>query len=120
MSKKTTAATSCCTDLASAIDPRFFKALCDPTRIALLVRLATCGRPCTVSEIATCCPIDLSVVSRHLARLRDAGIVHGTRRGKEVLYSVRFSSISAALRNMADAIDACCPPVRSKTKERRS
>ncbi len=116
MSKR--APRDCCVHLASALDPQFFKALCDPNRVAILVRLATCGRACTVSEVASCCPIDISVVSRHLGQLRDAGIVAAERRGKEVYYAVRFTSISAALRTLADAIDACCPPARTEKKNR--
>ncbi|MCK6456375.1 MAG: metalloregulator ArsR/SmtB family transcription factor [Phycisphaerae bacterium] len=116
MSKRRPATPKCCSDLTAAINPRFFKALCDPTRVAILVRLATCGRPCTVSEVANGCPIDVSVVSRHLAQLRDAGMAAGERRGKEVYYAVRFSAIASTLRHLADAIDACCPPTWSKPK----
>jgi DNA-binding transcriptional ArsR family regulator len=118
--RRAAAASGCCADLAAALDPRFFKALCDPTRVAILVRLATCGRACTVGEVAACCPIDVSVVSRHLGQLRDAEIVAAERRGREVYYAVRFSSISSALRTLADAIDACCTPIRRKTKENRA
>ena len=101
------------------MDPRFFKALCAPGRLAILARLAACGRACTVSEIASCCPIDLSVVSRHLRLLKDAGIVAAERRGKEVYYSVRFGSITGSLRSLADAIDTCCPPVKTRRRENR-
>jgi ArsR family transcriptional regulator len=120
MSKQRSVAAKDCADLASALDPRFFKALADPTRLALLVRLATCGGPCTVNELALCCPIDVSVVSRHLGRLRDAGIIEATRRGKEVYYIVRFDAFSAALRSLTAAIDDCCPTSRAKRKEKRT
>ncbi|MEK6643535.1 MAG: metalloregulator ArsR/SmtB family transcription factor [Planctomycetota bacterium] len=109
-----------CCDLAGILPPRFFKALGDPNRIALLARLARCGRPCGVTEMSACCPIDFSVTSRHLAVLRDAGIIHAERRGKEVFYTVRFQEISAALRAMADALDACCPPRATRKKGTRS
>ncbi len=92
------------------IDPRFFKALSDPNRIALLVRLARCGRPCSVSELNACCPVDLSVVSRHLAVLRDAGLLEARREGKEVRYSVQYDDIVKTLRGIADAVEVCCPP----------
>ena len=75
----------------------------------MLVRLAERGRPSTVSEIAGCCDVDLSVVSRHLAVLREARIVQATRRGREVLHEVRYAAMSSVLRRMADAIDDCCP-----------
>lgn len=100
---------ACCTRLESLLSPRFFKALSDPSRIALLVRLAEAGEPRTVSEAARGSRVDLSVVSRHLAILRDAGIVQCVKRGKEVLCSVQTAALSGMLRELADAIDACCP-----------
>jgi DNA-binding transcriptional ArsR family regulator len=99
---------ACCPEIGELLEPRFFKALCEPNRIALLVRLARCCRPSTVSEIAECCPVDMSVVSRHLGMLRDAGILCAQKRGKEVYYSVRFSELATTLRSLADAVEACC------------
>ena len=103
-------ATACCQQLGALLDPRLFKALCDPNRLALLVQLSRCGSSCTVSQAAECCPVNISVVSRHLAMLRDAGILNAQKRGKEVHYSVRYPELAATLRGIADAIEACCPP----------
>ncbi len=101
---------ACCSDgLENSIPASFFKALGDPNRVALLARLAVCGRPATVSEIACCLPIDLSVVSRHLAQLREAGILESEKRGKEVLYFVRYQEVVSLLRTIADSIEQCCP-----------
>lgn len=99
----------CCERAEELLDPELFRALCDPTRLFVLMRLAERGDASTVSEVAGCCPVDLSVVSRHLATLRRAGVVTAERRGKENLYTVRYSALAATLRRMADAIDACCP-----------
>ncbi len=101
------------------LDPRFFKALCDPTRISLLLRLVRRDAASTVSQVSACCPVNISVVSRHLATLRDAGIVSAKKRGKEVYYSVRFPELSGTLRAMADAIDACCPAGESPIETKR-
>lgn len=109
----------CCADVSTLVEPRLFKALCDPNRIALLARLAQCGRPCTVGEISCCCPVDLSVVSRHLGILRDAGVLESQRKGKQVYYSVRFNEIAMTLRSIADAIEACCSPQIPPRKERK-
>jgi DNA-binding transcriptional ArsR family regulator len=98
-----------CPAVGRILDPRFFRALGDPNRIHLLARLARCRGPCTVSQLAACCPVDLSVVSRHLTILRDAGILEARKRGKEVFYTVRFDTLAGALHRMADAIEACCP-----------
>ncbi len=106
----------CCQNLGTVMEPGFFKALCDPGRIAMLVRLAQCCKPCTVTEVADGCPVDVSVVSRHLAMLRDAGVLEAERKGKEVYYSVRYSAITATLRAIADCIEACCPPKDGPTK----
>ena len=98
-----------CANMGRLLEPRFFKALGDPNRVALLSRLAKCRRPCGVSELVGCCSVDISVVSRHLAMLRDAGILHAEKRGKEVYYSVRCKEVVSTLRRIADAIEACCP-----------
>ena len=103
----------CCGNLEQLLEPRFFKALCEPSRLALLAQLAQCGRPCTVTELARCCPQNFSVVSRHLVVLRDAGILAAEKRGKEVHYCVQFTNLAGTLRTIADAIDACCPPPTS-------
>lgn len=99
----------CCPDLARVLEADFFKALGDPRRLAILLRLLRLGRAANVSEIAACCPTDLSVVSRHLARLRSAGVVTAQKTGKEVYYSVPCDRLADVLRAMADAIRACCP-----------
>ena len=100
--------TRCCRRVEKSIPPGFFRALSDPTRLALLVQLAGCRRPCTVSELAECCPVDVSVVSRHLAILRDAGLLDANRKGKQVHYAVRYDEVTGALRSVADAIESCC------------
>lgn len=98
----------CCRRLERSVEPAFFRALSDPTRLELLVQLAGCRRPCTVGELAGCCPVDLSVVSRHLATLRDAGLVEAEKRGKEVYYAVKVREVSETLRCIADALEGCC------------
>lgn len=100
---------SCSDELARWLTPAFFKALGDPNRLALLLHLAQGGKEQTVTDVSCCCPIDLSVVSRHLGVLRDAGILAAEKRGREVYYSVRVEELTALLRNLADALEACCP-----------
>ena len=99
----------CCPAIDELLEARFFKALCDPSRIGILARLAQSCEPRTVSDIASCCLTNVSVVSRHLAMLRDVGILHAEKRGKEVYYAVRYPELAATLRRIADAIEACCP-----------
>ncbi|MFN7952380.1 MAG: metalloregulator ArsR/SmtB family transcription factor [bacterium] len=103
-------AEGCCPSLGELLSTRFFKALCDPNRVGILSQLATAGQPTKVSEVAACCTTDLSVVSRHLKTLLDAGILAAERNGREVRYTVRFGEVARTLRAIADAIEACCPP----------
>jgi DNA-binding transcriptional ArsR family regulator len=109
-SEQTDLPRSCCPDLAALIDPSLFKALSDPSRVALLARLGRAGRPTTVTEAASCCPVDVSVVSRHLTVLRRAGVVESAKTGREVRYTLSPSAAAATLRSLADALEACCPP----------
>ena len=108
---------ACCSDLRSLLTPQLFKALCDPNRLTILARLAECYDELSVSQVARCCPIDISVVSRHLATLRDAGILRSTRRGKEVFYSVQADTLVKTLRAIADEIESCCTPNKEKDDE---
>lgn len=98
----------CSLDLSSLLPPDFFKALADPSRLEILCRLAMGREAQTVSEVASCCPQSISVVSRHLGSLRDAGIVRCTKRGREVRCEVAFDVVVRTLRDLADALEACC------------
>ncbi len=99
----------CCSGLKGLLEPRLFKALSDPKRLSLLVRLAEQREACTVGAIAEGSGVDLSVVSRHLGILRDAGVIDFQKRGKEVWCVVQTGVIAKVLRDLADALDACCP-----------
>lgn len=96
--------------LAAGLPVSFFKALADPNRVALVSWLTWQRQPRTVTEIAEsgCCPVDLSVVSRHLGLLRDAGVLESERRGREVYYWVGVGPLVTALRRMADLLETCC------------
>ena len=91
------------------LDADLFKALSDPTRLILLACLSKCGRACSVGEVAECCAVDMSVVSRHLSMMEDAGILQARKEGRTVFYSVRYRELTGMLRALADAIDQCCP-----------
>jgi ArsR family transcriptional regulator len=99
----------CCTSLSEWLSPRLFKALADPNRVAMLVHIAENRGEQTVSEVARGFSIDISVVSRHLSILRDAGILQAEKRGREIFYSVRIAALVDTLRQLADALESCCP-----------
>lgn len=102
-------AVRCCGPIDELLDPGLFKALCDPTRAKLVACLAKCGRPCSVSEVAECCSVDFSVVSRHLALMARAGVLESVKEGRTVHYRVRFTELVATLRGLAAAIETYCP-----------
>ena len=87
---------------------KVFKALADPKRLSLLVRVAEERSPSTVSHLAKGSGVDLSVVSRHLAMLREAGVIKCEKHGKEVLYTLQTDVVVRTLRQLADALECCC------------
>ncbi len=102
-------ASTCGGPIDDLLDPVLFKSLCDPTRARLLACLIKCSRACTVSEVAECCSVDLSVVSRHLKLLEHAGVLESVKCGRQVSYVVCYRDLCATLRTLAKAIDAYRP-----------
>jgi DNA-binding transcriptional ArsR family regulator len=102
-------ARACCSNLAGLLSPKLFKALSDPKRLSLLLRMAEEQEPCTVSEIAKGSGVDLSVVSRHLGILREAGVILCVKRGKEVRCALQPTRVAKLLRDLAAALEDCCP-----------
>lgn len=86
-----------------------FKVLSDPNRLNLVTELCRC-REANVSELSLCCSIDVSVVSRHLAKLKGAGVLGAHKKGKEVFYDLKGAELAALLRELADEIEqaTCC------------
>ena len=70
-----------------------FKALSDPTRIAIVNQLAS-GDECCVCNLE---PLGLSqpTISHHLKILREAGLVESTRRGTWAYYSLVPEAVGA-------------------------
>jgi ArsR family transcriptional regulator len=83
-----------------------FKALGDQNRMALFERLCSKKGKNSVKELSTCCDLDLSVVSRHLAHLKKAGALNARKDGREVLYEVNGKELAANLRALADYIES--------------
>jgi DNA-binding transcriptional ArsR family regulator len=102
-------ASRCCGPIDDLLDAELFKALGEPTRLKLLSCLAKCGRACSVTELAECCVVDFSVVSRHLGVLERAGILTAEKAGRTVFYSVRYAHLTSAFRDLAKALDGCRP-----------
>ena len=62
-----------------------FGALADPSRVYLVERLAVLGTA-TPTELADELPITRQAVTKHLATLEQAGLVSGTREGRNTVY----------------------------------
>ncbi|AXJ07521.1 transcriptional regulator [Pseudomonas fluorescens] len=95
-----------------SLDGAFFKALCEPPRIAVLKRVLLLGRA-DVTEIAAELPQERSVVSRHLQVLLDAGIVRAAKEGRHMFYEVDGPAIikrlEAILLHTKSIVPLCCP-----------
>jgi DNA-binding transcriptional ArsR family regulator len=70
-------------------DPRIplLKELADPVRLRIVDRLGHLG-PATVSQLAAAQDLPLPVVSNHLKRLREAGLVRVERTGRHAVYEL--------------------------------
>jgi DNA-binding transcriptional ArsR family regulator len=64
-----------------------FAALADPSRRFVLERLAARGTA-SQSELAGELPVTRQAVAKHLATLRDAGLVRAARHGRETRYEL--------------------------------
>jgi DNA-binding transcriptional ArsR family regulator len=81
--------------IASLVDPpeelrvlrTFHKALADVNRLRIVRRLAQ--GPSTVTELIEHVGLSQPLVSHHLKRLRDAGLVETRRVGRETVCSLR-------------------------------
>ncbi|MCE5268041.1 MAG: metalloregulator ArsR/SmtB family transcription factor [Planctomycetaceae bacterium] len=70
---------------------RIVKAMAHPTRLFIVDELAR-GERC-VCELTEMVGVDMSTISRHLAMLKNAGIVEDRKRGAQVYYSLRVRCV---------------------------
>jgi len=87
---------------------KVIKALAHPARLLIVEELAEHEERC-VCELTDLVGTDMSTVSRHLAQLRDAGIVEVEKRGQMAFYRNRvkcllefFDCIESVLRCNAE------------------
>ncbi len=78
-----------------------FSALADPTRRLVLQRVAQQG-DVTATELASHLPVSRQAVSKHLEALGAAGLIHGSKVGREVQYRVTPEPLTGAVRWMLD------------------
>jgi DNA-binding transcriptional ArsR family regulator len=93
---------------ATAELDELWSAVADPTRRRMLDALLDRGEA-TATVLAGQLPVTRQAVAKHLAVLDRAGLVEGTRRGREVRYAIRpqrLAAASSALTQVAAAWDA--------------
>jgi DNA-binding transcriptional ArsR family regulator len=79
-----------------------FRALADPTRRRILELLAR--KDLTAGEIAERFPIAFASVSRHLALLKDAGLVEAEREGQFIRYRLNTTVYQEVVRYLMNVL----------------
>ena len=107
MKKLAVLAQSCCAPGAPPLDAgvaedlaKRFRALADPTRIAIVNRLAGAGEVC-VCELVAEFELSQPTISHHLRILRDAGLVDSSRRGTWAYYRIVPETVQGLARTLA-------------------
>ena len=112
-------------ECVSVFDTTFFKALCEPSRIAVLKEVILLGRA-DIAAIAERLPQDRSVIARHLQQLAAANIVSAEKQGRHVFYQVdpaaianRLETITETTHKLAAAMSSCISAPGVKESRRR-
>jgi DNA-binding transcriptional ArsR family regulator len=71
---------------------KIIKALAHPARLLIVDELADHGERC-VCDLTEVIGSDMSTVSRHLAQLKEAGIIEDEKRGKMIFYRLRVKCL---------------------------
>jgi ArsR family transcriptional regulator len=71
---------------------KIVKAMAHPARLLIVDELSKCGERC-VCELTEMVGTDMSTVSRHLAQLKQAGLVEDEKRGQMVFYRLRVKCV---------------------------
>jgi DNA-binding transcriptional ArsR family regulator len=78
-----------------------FAALGESTRLALVARLCAEG-PLSIARLSQDAGITRQAITRHLETLADAGVVHGTRTGRERIWAIETRRLEKARRCLDD------------------
>jgi len=75
-----------------------FKALGSPLRLAVVTALDDAG-PLCVHELVSRLAVPQPLVSQHLRVLREADVLRGVRRGKEIAYEIADAHVAHVVRD---------------------
>lgn len=89
---------------------KVIKALAHPTRLFIVEELAKEGR--CVNDLTGMVCVDVSTVSKHLAVLREAGIVDFEKKGLQVCYRLRMNCAPDLLKCIDSMIAKNCAAKR--------
>jgi len=78
-----------------------FRALADPTRVAIVNRLASCDE-CCVCDLNDAFDLSQPTISHHLKVLRDAGLVESSRRGTWAYYRLVPEAVRALRQTLGE------------------
>ena len=83
---------------------RLLKVLAHPVKLEILQYLGGNG-PMDVSSLCECVGADceISMMSHHLAKMKDNGILKSEKRGKQVFYAIADTTVLSLL----DCLDQC-------------
>lgn len=96
----------CCQgDIAKTLET--ISAVTDQTRLQIIFFLGN-NRAC-VNEIAGNFKLSRPAISHHLKILKNCGILQNEKVGQETYYFLIRDNLVKMLRNLADAIETCCP-----------
>ena len=89
-----------------------FKALGSPLRLAVVTTLDEEG-PLCVHELVSRLDVPQPLISQHLRVLREADLVRGVRRGKEIAYEIADAHVAHVVRDaVRHAAEAARRPAR--------
>ena len=99
-------------ELTKNFDLKFFKTMSEPERLEILKFLMINGRS-DIGTIAEHMPQDRSVVSRHLNRMHEAGILNCEKETRHMYYEINGQAFVDKLEKITGQIRqcmaACCP-----------
>ena len=85
-------------DEVNLLHAKLCRAVGDPKRLQILYALA--AEPCSVGGLADLLETPQPTISRHLATLRESGMVTTTREGTTVIYSLAMPEIVEVIEKM--------------------
>jgi DNA-binding transcriptional ArsR family regulator len=74
-----------------------FAALGDETRLGIVTRLCREG-PLSIAQLTASTEVTRQAVTKHLVALENAGLVEGSRSGREVRWEIRARRLAEATR----------------------